>query len=254
MTARPHRSIGEVLTLLQQDFPDITISKIRFLESQGLLDPERTPSGYRKFYERDITTLRWILEQQRDNFLPLKVIKAKLDDPQIKKEASTPPPESVDAVLAGLGALNEDDQAADGEPASSEVDPRTAMTASVSLTPDELATASKLDRAAIDELEKYAMLSSRTAGSTKIYDDDALFVAKLAAAFLERGLEPRHLRMYKLAADREADVFRQLVTPRHKADSASSRSDRAKTVEEMTRLGSELRLAMLRQSVRGTID
>lgn len=251
MTARPHRSIGEVLTLLQQDFPDITISKIRFLESQGLLDPERTPSGYRKFYERDITTLRWILEQQRDHFLPLKVIKAKLDDPQVKRQASTPAPESVDAVLAGLGALSDEADAAGG---AADPDPRTAMTTSVSLTPDELAAASKLDRAAIDELEKYAMLSSRTAGSTKIYDDEALYVAKLAAAFIERGLDPRHLRMYKLAADREADVFSQLVTPRHKADSAASRTDRARTVEEMTRLGSELRLALLRQSMRGTLD
>ena len=74
-----HLSIGEVLSLVQEDFPDVTISKIRFLESQGLIDPERTPSGYRKFYEPDIVRLRWILRQQRDHFLPLKVIKAKLE-------------------------------------------------------------------------------------------------------------------------------------------------------------------------------
>src|SRR5204863_8828831 len=74
-------SIGEVLTLLREEFPDVTISKIRFLESQGLLDPERTPSGYRKFYEPDIERLRWILQQQKENFLPLKVIKGRLDDP-----------------------------------------------------------------------------------------------------------------------------------------------------------------------------
>src|SRR5258707_5976080 len=76
---RAHLSIGEVLALLQEEFPDITISKIRFLESQGLLDPERTPSGYRKFYEPDLTRLRWILTQQRDHFLPLRVIKERLD-------------------------------------------------------------------------------------------------------------------------------------------------------------------------------
>src|SRR4051794_40862175 len=75
---RAHLSIGEVLALLQEEFPDITISKIRFLESQGLLDPERTPSGYRKFYEPDIDRLRWILQQQRENFLPLRVIKDRL--------------------------------------------------------------------------------------------------------------------------------------------------------------------------------
>ncbi|HEY5155985.1 MAG TPA: MerR family transcriptional regulator, partial [Acidimicrobiales bacterium] len=72
MGEQSHLSIGEVLNLLQDEFPDITISKIRFLESQGLLDPERTPSGYRKFYEGDIERLRWILRQQKENFLPLK--------------------------------------------------------------------------------------------------------------------------------------------------------------------------------------
>ena len=79
MGDRTHLSIGEVLSLLQADFPDLTITKIRFLESQGLIDPERTPSGYRKFYEFDIERLRWILRQQRENFLPLKVIKGRLD-------------------------------------------------------------------------------------------------------------------------------------------------------------------------------
>jgi len=78
--AMPHLSIGEVLGLLLEEFPDVTISKIRFLESQGLIDPERTPSGYRKFYDADIDRLRWILRQQRENFLPLKVIKDRLDE------------------------------------------------------------------------------------------------------------------------------------------------------------------------------
>src|SRR6202048_1930953 len=76
----PHQSIGEVLATLHEEFPDITISKIRFLESQGLIDPERTPSGYRKFYPADIERLRFILREQKDNFLPLKVIKDRLDD------------------------------------------------------------------------------------------------------------------------------------------------------------------------------
>ena len=79
MNGRSHLSIGEVLSLLQDEFPEVTISKIRFLESQGLVDPERTPSGYRKFYEADIDRLRWVLRQQRDAFLPLKVIKGRLD-------------------------------------------------------------------------------------------------------------------------------------------------------------------------------
>src|SRR5690606_25690208 len=92
MGDRSHLSIGEVLSLLQDDFPDVTISKIRFLESQGLLDPERTPSGYRKFYEPDIERLRWILRHQRDHFLPLKVIRERLDD-AAKAGLSVPPDE-----------------------------------------------------------------------------------------------------------------------------------------------------------------
>ncbi|HEY4927571.1 MAG TPA: MerR family transcriptional regulator, partial [Acidimicrobiales bacterium] len=80
MSARSYLSIGDVLTLLRQEFPDVTISKIRFLESQGLVNPERTPSGYRKFYEHDVERLRWVLRQQREHFLPLKVIKDRLDE------------------------------------------------------------------------------------------------------------------------------------------------------------------------------
>ena len=94
----PHLSIGEVLSLLQDEFPDVTISKIRFLESQGLLDPERTPSGYRKFYEPDIERLRWILRQQRENFLPLKVIKDRLDGAEgnVPSESEVPAQEQLD--------------------------------------------------------------------------------------------------------------------------------------------------------------
>src|SRR5271163_4213708 len=79
MPERSHLSIGEVLSLLREEFPDVTISKIRFLESQGLVNPERTPSGYRKFYEHDVERLRWVLRQQREHFLPLKVIKGRLE-------------------------------------------------------------------------------------------------------------------------------------------------------------------------------
>ncbi|MBA2282034.1 MAG: MerR family transcriptional regulator, partial [Acidimicrobiia bacterium] len=102
-TSRPHLSIGEVLSLLQQEFPDITISKIRFLESQGLLDPERTPSGYRKFYEPDIVRLRWILSQQRDHFLPLKVIKDRLAE-EARAAAARPAPDVEEAPARPAGA------------------------------------------------------------------------------------------------------------------------------------------------------
>src|SRR6188472_4516220 len=124
MAERAHLSIGEVLNLLQQEFPDVTISKIRFLESQGLLDPERTPSGYRKFYQPDVERLRWILRQQRENFLPLKVIKDRLEE---AGDAAVPTERPVlTAVPSSAAAM--------AEPTDSEQ----AMT-SVSMTVDELA-------------------------------------------------------------------------------------------------------------------
>ena len=105
MSGRTYLSIGDVLTLLRQEFPDVTISKIRFLESQGLVNPERTPSGYRKFYEHDVERLRWVLRQQREHFLPLKVIKGRLEDDADGTETTrgTPPgpePESQPAPSA----------------------------------------------------------------------------------------------------------------------------------------------------------
>src|SRR3954463_15013481 len=100
MADRAFLSIGEVLELLKDEFPDVTISKIRFLESQGLLDPERTPSGYRKFYDDDIARLRWILTQQKENFLPLKVIKGRLgaaSSPDAPAREPAPAPAAVAA-------------------------------------------------------------------------------------------------------------------------------------------------------------
>ncbi|MDQ3756492.1 MAG: MerR family transcriptional regulator, partial [Actinomycetota bacterium] len=108
MSERPYLSIGEVLALLKDEFPDVTISKIRFLESQGLIDPERTPSGYRKFYEPDVDRLRWILRQQREHFLPLKVIKGRLSDDAVEENgggvAAAPAPPEVEEVAADTSA------------------------------------------------------------------------------------------------------------------------------------------------------
>jgi DNA-binding transcriptional MerR regulator len=102
-----HLSIGEVLSQLQEEFPDVTISKIRFLESQGLIDPERTPSGYRKFYPVDVERLRWILQEQRDNFLPLKVIKDRLDAHDPAVEGTAVPPHSAPPASPPPGAAAE---------------------------------------------------------------------------------------------------------------------------------------------------
>ena len=234
----PHLSIGEVLALLQPEFPDVTISKIRFLESQGLLDPERTPSGYRKFYDDDIARLRWILTQQRDHFLPLKVIKDRLAEATAVGGRA---PTTIAGRRRGRGAAPSrrlpprerrgrrprvPSRRATGlpSPMPSPAGPRNASTrarrqvldsgpSDLSFTAAELAGAAGMTEREIERLESFGLLDGRTIGREVIYDGDALVVARLAAAFLERGLEPRHLRMFKVAAEREAGVYEQLVTP-----------------------------------------
>ena len=316
---RSHLSIGEVLNLLQDEFPDVTISKIRFLESQGLLDPERTPSGYRKFYEGDIERLRWILRQQKDNFLPLKVIKDRLaagepDDGPVAAPTTipvpAPPPTSVSpaspvAVSAAVApaveavassansnfdpgstpksavAVGEVDrptrrpavEATSGRgrgrprsgvrPASSNsvvpaladsTDPVPSLLdngeTAMSLTRDEMLSVTGLAAKDLVELERFGLLSSRTLGNTSYYDDDALVVAKLAAGFMAHGVEARHLRMYKVSAEREAGVFEQLVMPLLKQRNPGARAQATERLDELATLGGRLRAAMLRQALR----
>ncbi len=286
-----HLSIGEVLALLQEEFPDVTISKIRFLESQGLLDPERTPSGYRKFYEPDIERLRWILRQQRENFLPLKVIKVRLqsDDgtelAEPQREVADPndvPPDG------GRGQLwsPEEDPAAPGQAdpegpvpiwmsdlaRKSERKPSSAVSAptlnllgsissdagdpldpgpsTVSLTAAELARAAAIDVDVVRELERFGLLAGQPMGSDRFYDGDALVVAQKSAAFLARGLEPRHLRMFKMAVEREAGVLEQVVMPLLKQRNPQSRQEAADLLGELSLLGQQLRNALLRTALR----
>jgi len=292
MADRSHLSIGEVLSLLQDDFPDVTISKIRFLESQGLLDPERTPSGYRKFYEGDIERLRWILRHQRDHFLPLKVIKDRLLE-SAAQGLVVPPDEPPPAEGAGEGADRslfeegtadtpaDDDApapppkhaapqpAADrpvrasrpaptmpalptpGLPTSGEiVNPLDGGPTGVTLSLEELASASGLDRRALDDLTRFGLLVGRKMGGDTFYDGDALVVARAAAGFVQFGIEARHLRMYKVAAEREAGFIEQVVMPLLKQRNPTARRQAAENLGEMARLGETLRSALLRSALR----
>ncbi|MDP1821299.1 MAG: MerR family DNA-binding transcriptional regulator [Acidimicrobiales bacterium] len=310
MADRSHLSIGEVLSLLQDDFPDVTISKIRFLESQGLLDPERTPSGYRKFYEDDIERLRWILRHQRDHFLPLKVIKDRLQE-SIAQGLVVPPDEPPPAEGAGGGAdrtLFEDAAAAaeppdedggpppkhaappapalpTGTPAAAPsgnvapaspspaaekptrsrrpaptipplpapeeaVNPLDGGPTGVSLSLEELAAASGLDVRALEELARFGLIAGRKMGGDTFYDGDSLVVARSAAGFGRFGIEARHLRMYKVAAEREAGFIEQVVMPLLKQRNPSARRQAAENLGEMARLGETLRSALLRSALR----
>jgi len=266
MSDRSYLSIGDVLNLLKDEFPDVTISKIRFLESQGLLDPERTPSGYRKFYDADVERLRWILRQQKEHFLPLKVIKGRLEpgatdteagvdvqvDVQVEDRAAALVEVSVPAVAAAHTAAPAFAPAA--VPATPSVIPAPAVLAagptSVSLTWEELLAASGLEESEARDLERYGLIVGRPVARTAYYDEDALIVARLAAEFRRYGVEARHLRMYKTAAQREAGFVEQIVTPLLKQRNPRSRSQAIQTAVDLSELGGRLRQAMLRLALR----
>ena len=254
VTDRAFLSIGEVLELLKEDFQDITISKIRFLESQGLIDPERTPSGYRKFYEPDVARLRWILEQQRDHFLPLKVIKDKLlargpveHAPSGASPVSPAVPEAAPEPAAAPAPVEQDPL-----PPRRSVAPTSLVAglSSVSLTIGELATSSGLPVAGIQELERFGLLKGRTVGGQVYYDEESLVVASLAASLARHGVEARHLRMYKTAAEREAAFYEQVIAPFMKQRNPSARRQAVETLEELTKLGESMRAAFVRAALR----
>jgi DNA-binding transcriptional MerR regulator len=250
---RPHLSIGEVLSLLQEEFSDITISKIRFLESQGLLDPERTPSGYRKFYDGDIERLRWILRQQKENFLPLKVIKDRLAESGGEIPAPEPPPPLVPVGPVTAVAPMDHAPVPPEAVAGGDVTTATLFDAgptSVSMTADELAAAAGLKPAELEELEKFGLLCGRNVGPDVLYDAEALVVARLAAGFMRYGVEARHLRMYRTSAERESGFFEQLVMPMLKQRNPAARRQAAVTLSELAQLGEGMRAAMLRQALR----
>ncbi|MDQ1437792.1 MAG: hypothetical protein QOK43_1421 [Acidimicrobiaceae bacterium] len=290
MGERAYLSIGEVLSLLKDEFPDVTISKIRFLESQGLLDPERTPSGYRKFYDADVDRLRWILRQQREHFLPLKVIKGRLGGEEDGAGEAMPLADGEPALGAapaaqqvryeGSRGLTETDMASASEPASatgpasepaSAPEPTPAAptpaaaptarrpvvpvfmdepTSAANLTLDELAQSSGLTHAQVRELEAYGLVTGRIVGGSNYFDDEALAVAQLAAGFMRFGVGARHLRAFKSAAEREAGQFEAVVLPLLKQRNPQARQQALDTLEELSKLAEGLRSALLRQALR----
>jgi len=402
MTTRSYLSIGDVLTLLRQEFPDVTISKIRFLESQGLVNPERTPSGYRKFYEQDVERLRWVLRQQREHFLPLKVIKDRLgDDPEesgpessslappvasrsarsansadghpsgdhaqdlvdesalvthgarsesgvagattrLTAEGATLPgiepglhavanpgasrpshassassPNAPNADASGIAGVlhsasadrptppgrSEDKAtaAADAskspvrrsgadspahppsagrggdEPAAPAVDrptkaakPGTKSPARPSPAPaakeedpsvggdrlsiEELSALCELDVAVLLELQEFGLLCTKSVAGLEYFDEGSLAVATLAAHFARFGIEPRHLRLYKNAADREAGFVEQILLPLVRQRNPEALARAQQTADELAGLGQQLRTALLRRALTDLLD
>jgi DNA-binding transcriptional MerR regulator len=404
VSGRSYLSIGDVLTLLREEFPDVTISKIRFLESQGLVNPERSPSGYRKFYEHDVERLRWVLRQQREHFLPLKVIRDRLADGDLddtegygngkqsepahaaavargaggahsvsddavtradeeamariladasRRAASMPavaesaparrgshasdagavagavgaeehptdpgPGSGVPLVEAaqrgsgrggqssgprhaaagasgasggrggrgssgasgsgagektGTGAAASRSRAASeaAEPAppaggagrrgqgssgasgasSASNAPGTAasMVTGASMTADELCAAAGLSPEELAALEGFGLVEGATVAGILTYDEDALTVANLAASFRAFGIEPRHLRLYRNAADREMGLIEQLVIPLLRQRNPESRQRAVESADQLAALGQTMRATLLRMALR----
>lgn len=194
-------SIGEVINLLRDDFPDVSVSKIRFLESQGLIDPDRTGSGYRQFDGNDVARLRFILQQQRDHFLPLKVIKSKL----------TLWERGEDVAGGSTSATQTLEQK--GEP----------------LDRTELLKRSRLEESELDALIDIGLI--RPIRDSVVFPPEAGIVAMEAKRLMDQGLEARHLRTVRLSSEREADLLKQLVAPLLKALNPEAKA-RAKDVLE----------------------
>jgi DNA-binding transcriptional MerR regulator len=226
-------SIGEVLTHLRNDFPDTTISKLRFLEAEGLVEPRRTPAGYRKYSWADVTRLKYVLTAQRDHYLPLRVIRdqlAALDDGDVVSLSTRLRPSLVAA---------EDSV---GEPPPDPADLR--------LTRADLLARARLDEAMLETLEQYGLVVPRSGGG---YDAEALEVAAVAGCLAEYGLEARHLRAYRAAADREIGLFSQLVAPMARQGGPAARARAAETFDELAALTERLHAALVRAGLRETL-
>lgn len=237
LPARGTLSIGEVLSQLRADFPDVTISKIRFLEEQGLVQPDRTPSGYRKFSGSDVARLRYVLSQQRDHYLPLRVIKDQLEAIDRGHGPGAPGgvPRTAHLTLT------------DGAPT-----PETfqASAASLRLTREELLNTAGLTPAQLREAEQFGLIASRAGG---FYDDDALAVAKVIADLARFGIEGRHLRSFRTAADREVGLFAQVAGPMVKQRSGDGRARAEETVRELAALSVQLHTALVQIGIRQII-
>ena len=374
MSNRTYLSIGDVLTLLREEFPDVTISKIRFLESQGLVNPERSPSGYRKFFEHDVERLRWVLRQQREHFLPLKVIRDRLEDGELEalgadlpngkpaRHAPTQAAATVSAVAtvqveqdkptkadqeamariladasrrtarrpdevlgsqgpevvaelggratgsptasaskktgpdsAGAGGARggrgtggdggrngtpttgpEGERAASGRSGPSETGDGTATppavapapagatkkasgrtsratvgeTTGASLTLRELCSASGLSADEVAGLQSFGLIESVSVAGIETFDEDAVTVANLAAAFRVYGIEPRHLRLYRNAVDREFGLIEQVVIPLLRQRNPEARQRAVEGADELASLGESMRTTLLRLALR----
>jgi len=217
-------SIGEVLSILKRDFPDVTISKIRFLEAEGLVTPERTTSGYRRFSQHDVDRLRTVLTMQRDQYLPIKE----------SLETGADSADATAVAVAGSGLRPEDFRPGAGR---------------ARMTREELAEASGLEESFVVQMENIGLVWATPAGH---YDEDALAVASVVARLSAYGVEPRHLKTFRVVTDRETGMVEQMATPYSNPRDRDGRTREREVVRELAALIVQLHAALLRaELIRG---
>jgi DNA-binding transcriptional MerR regulator len=240
-TSNATLTIGDVLANLKVDFPDLTISKIRFLEDQGLVRPERTPSGYRKFSPADVARLRYVLAQQKDHYLPLRVIKDQLDAIDrglVPAGTATGSPRVPHVAIAAIE---------DNAPTAEHFRP---APAALRLSQQELLNAAGLRTEQLAELEQFGLIKPKVGGH---YDDDALAVAKIVSDLARFGLEGRHLRAFRTAAEREVGLFSQVVGPMSRQRGGEARVRAEETVRELAAASVRLHAALVQIGLRDVI-
>ena len=230
--ARDHAlmSIGEVLAHLRTEFPDTTISKLRFLEAEGLVDPQRTASGYRKYSWNDVNRLRFVLTAQRDQYLPLRVIREQLE--QLEQGDSFAPQRPSLVAVGPAGDVPVVDTGDTRVPRADLVE-RTGVT-------DDLLT----------ELEKLGLVTSRPPGW---YDGDAVVIVEAVVGLTRHGLELRHLRAFRAGADREVGLFTQLLAPLVRQHDPAAKARAAETARELQALSQRLHAALVRAGLKGEL-
>ncbi len=237
--SRAFLSIGEVLAQLRPDFPDVTISKIRFLESEGLIEPERTSAGYRKFAYADVQRLRYVLAAQRDHYLPLRVIKDHLEaidrglEPGV---GSDPGPRVPMTLVSGEGLPGPE---AFGKDA-----------ADLRLSRKELLEAAEIDDETLAQLEQFGLVTMRG----NHFDDTSLAVAKAVGEIARFGVEPRHLRAFKAAADREVGLVEQVITPMVRQRNPEARGRAEEAARELAALSVRLHASLVKAGLRPLLN
>jgi DNA-binding transcriptional MerR regulator len=228
MTARKRLTIGDVAEVLKKEFPSVSVSKIRFLESEGLIHPPRTASGYREFRPEDVERVRYILRQQRDHFLPLKVIKTNLsawergEEPTIAPTAGPPP-------ATYFGERGPD------------------------LDAGELARGAGIPASLVTELVDHGILTPREGEKGPIFSTSDVEIARAAYRMIGHGLESRHLRVIRQGANREIDLFRQLTATLLRHATPASRRQAAEILADVAQAAREMQEAMVRAELGDTL-